>query len=284
MLSLIKSSQFRGEQNIILCPVDQKEKWNTFQHFARIFSKFTSFSESQKQTLWHRKSYSFSHVQPKRTKKGLLYNKIVTKSPQDLCWHAGIALSAAVVFASDRYVFVLLGSVWCRDCPRRALKSTIQDPKCQSTSPQPFRATKPTDSTKMASLAFFVLQSASYKWPHSTPVWLLTALWILLPERTGAKKYTLLWGRGLGHSVSAFRLCVNNLKGFHLDSKFFFGCQRVEKLLNWKLLGRRGGGASAKLPKHYGTLLKHPVDENWISVLINDLIQMKCVILGSFFN
>lgn len=111
MLSLIKISQFRGEQNVILCPVDQKEKWNTFQHFARIFSKFTSFSESQKQTLWHRKSYSFSHVQPKRTKKGLLYNKIVTKSPQDLCWHAGIALSAAVVFASDRYVFVLLGSV-----------------------------------------------------------------------------------------------------------------------------------------------------------------------------
>lgn len=147
--------QFQGEQNIILSPVDQKEKWNTFQHFARIFSKFPSFSESQKQTLWHRKSYSFSHVQPERTKKGLLHNKIVTKSPQDLCWHVGIALSAAVVFASDRYVFVLLGSVWCRDCPRRALKSTIQDPKCQSTSPQPFRATKPTDSTKMASLAFF---------------------------------------------------------------------------------------------------------------------------------
>lgn len=112
-----------------------------------------------------------------------------------LAWNQlGISLSAAVVFACDRYVFVLLGSVWCRECPRRALKSTIQDPKCQSTSPQPFRATKPSDSTKMASLAFFVLQSASYKWPHSTPVWHLTGLWILLPERPDAKKYTLRWG------------------------------------------------------------------------------------------
>lgn len=78
----------------------------------------------------------------------------VTSRPL-LAWNQlGISLSAAVLCASDRYVFVLLGSVWCRECPRRALKSTIQDPKCQSTSPQPFRATKPSDSTKMASLAF----------------------------------------------------------------------------------------------------------------------------------
>lgn len=92
------------------------------------------------------------------------------------------------VFACDRYVFVLLGSVWCRECPRRALKSTIQGPKCQNTSPQPFR---PSDSTKMASIAFFVLQSASYKWPHSTPVWHLTGLWIPLPEKADAKNNTL---------------------------------------------------------------------------------------------
>lgn len=130
-------------------------------------------------------------VNVQQQQKSLLYNKNVTKSPSRplLAWNQlGISLSAAVVFASDRYVFVLLGSVWCRECPRRALKSTIQDPKCQSTSPQPFRATKPSDSTKMAPLAFFVLQSASYKWPHSTLVWHLTVLWILLPERPHAQK------------------------------------------------------------------------------------------------
>lgn len=167
-------------------------------------------------------------------------HKVTSRPP--LAWNQlGISLSAAEVFASDRYVFVLLGSVWCRECPRRALKSTIQDPKCQSTSPQPFRATKPSDSTKMASLAFFffffsrALQSASYKWPHSTPVRHLTGLWILLPERPDAKKYTLHC-RGVGvHSVSAFRLCMNNLNGFQLDGKFSFGCQReLKKRLGWK--------------------------------------------------
>lgn len=140
------------------------------------------------------------------------------------------------------------------------LKAPYKTPSVRAHHHSLLEPQNPLTAPKWPLLLFFVLQSASYKWPHSTPVWLLTALWILLPERTDVKKYTSLWGRGLGHSVSAFRLCMNNLKGFHLDSKFFFGCQRVEKLLKWKLLGR---GASAKLPKHYGTLLKNPVDENW---------------------
>lgn len=145
-----------------------------------------------------------------------------------------ISLSAAVVFASDRYVFVSLCSVWCKECPRRALKSTIQGPKCQSTSPQPFRATKPSDSTKMASVAFFVLQSGSYKWPHSTPVWHLTGLWIL-SERPDVKKYTLRWGAFGGQSVSAFTLLMNSLNGVPLDGKFWTS-KRIENKVQLELV------------------------------------------------
>lgn len=32
-----------------------------------------------------------------------------------------------------------------------------------------------------------------------------------------------------GHSVTAFRLCMNNLNGFQLRGKFSFACQRVWK-------------------------------------------------------
>lgn len=128
-------------------------------------------------------------------------------------------------------MFLSCSAVCDAECPRRTLKSTIQGPECQSTSPQPFRATKPSDSTKMASAAFCVLQSASYKWPHSTPVWHLTGLWILLPERPDAKNYTSRWGAFGGHSVSAFRLRMNSLNGFQLsilDVKESFKKKKVQ--------------------------------------------------------
>lgn len=125
------------------------------------------------------------------------WNKVTSRPP--LAWNQlGVSLSAAaLVFASDRYVFVWLGRVWCSECPHRALKSAIQDPECQSTSPQPLRAAQPSDSTKMASPALFVLHSASFKWPHSTPARLLTGLWIPLPERPDGRKYTLRRGGGV---------------------------------------------------------------------------------------
>lgn len=126
-------------------------------------------------------------------------------------------------------MFLSCSAVCDAECPRRALKSTIQGPECQSTSPQPFRATKTSDSTKMASVAFCVFQSASYKWPHSTPAWHLTGLWILFPERPDAKNYTSRWGAFGGHCVSALRLRTDSLNAFQLDGKLHFGRQREKK-------------------------------------------------------
>lgn len=123
------------------------------------------------------------------------YNRNVTKvtpqRPTRVLYQLEISLSAGKVFSCDRYVFVLLGSVWCRECPRRALKSTIQGPKCQNTSPQPFRATKPSDSTKMASIAFFCAPVGVLQMTTFNPCVHLTGLWIPLPEKPDAKNNTL---------------------------------------------------------------------------------------------
>ena len=163
------------------------------------------------------KSYSFASGSLEKKKK-----KKESFTVQQNCHRSHLKTSAGMKSArnlfkcsrSDRYVFVLLGSVWCRKCPRRALKSTIQDPECQSTLPQPFRATNPSDSAKMASLAFFCAPFQRLINDHIQPLYgtwqayeffFLKGPWQKKKKKKKSTHCAVVQWEGI-----ALRLCMNN--------------------------------------------------------------------------
>lgn len=81
-----------------------------------------------------------------------------------------ISLSAGKVFACDRYVFVLLGSMWCRECPRRAPKSTTQGPSVRTHHRSLLEPQNPLTAPKWLLLLFFLCSSRLLINDHIQPL------------------------------------------------------------------------------------------------------------------
>lgn len=129
----------------------------------------------------------------------------------------------------------------------------------------------PLTAPKWLLLLFFVLQSASYKWPHSTPVWHLTGLWIPLPEKPDPKNNTL---RCICCRVRwvLFWLHMSNLNGPQLDANFCPGKKNFWKriFLNcfWRCRAANTGTYEAKKVRSY-LFISQRLNSGLFSVLIS---------------